>query len=297
MQNTNIIEEKALKKSMIGAFALGVWGVGMALYASSGAIMLDGMFNFVSGIMSYFFIGITRLISGKATRDFPLGYFAFESLFVFIKGAIVLLVIVMAVYSNVKVLLSGGREPALGLMALYVLVAVAGCLLIYSISRAAFRKTGSEILEAETAGWLINAVVSSCIGVALVITMLLKGTALGWIDRYVDQILVIVMSLAFIKDPLVFMKNGLKQLLLASPQEEYIKEYENGILPLKEQFGFRKISIEVLKTGRRMWLTVWFTPETPTINLEEVRKIKKTICEAATDIYENTQTEVILDAG
>jgi len=41
------IEEKALKKSMIGAFILAIWGIAMAAVASSGAIMLDGMFNFI----------------------------------------------------------------------------------------------------------------------------------------------------------------------------------------------------------------------------------------------------------
>jgi predicted Co/Zn/Cd cation transporter (cation efflux family) len=269
----------------------------MAIVASSGAIMLDGMFNFVSGIMSYFFIGITRLVSGNATRDYPLGYFAFESLFVFIKGAIILLLIVMAVYSNLKVLFSGGREPSLGLMSLYVVAAVVGCLVLYMISRAAFKKTGSEILETETSGWLINAIISSCIGVALGITMLLRGTALGWIDRYIDQILVIFMSLVFIRDPLVFMKNGLKQLLLASPQKEYITPYEDRILPLKEQLDAREMSLEVLKTGRRMWVTVWLTPEKNTISMDEIRHIKETIRKTAWEIYENTQTEVILEAG
>ena len=282
---------------MIGAFILGVWGVGMAIVASSGAIMLDGMFNFVSGIMSYFFIGIARLVSGKATRDYPLGYFAYESLFVFIKGAIILLLIVMAVYSNLKVLFSGGREPALGLMSVYVIVAVFGCLMLYVTSRKAFKKTGSEILETETSAWLINAVISSCIGVALVITMLLRGTALGWIDRYIDQILVIFMSLIFIRDPLVFMKNGLKELLLAAPQREYTTLFENSILPLKEQLGVRKISLEIIKTGRRMWVTVWFTPEKNTITMDEIKNIKETICKTAKAVYENIQTEVILETG
>ena len=73
MDNQYRIEEKALKYSMVGAFLLAIWGIIMALIASSNAIMLDGMFNLLSGIMSYFFIEITRLVSGKATRDYPLG--------------------------------------------------------------------------------------------------------------------------------------------------------------------------------------------------------------------------------
>lgn len=146
MNDSILIEEKALKKSMIGAFLLAVWGIVMASISNSGAILLDGMFNLISAIMSYFSIEITRLIAGKETRDFPLGYFALESLFVFVKGASILILILMALYSNVQVLLSGGREPALGLMTIYVAFAVTGCLALYAVTKNSLKKTGSEIL-------------------------------------------------------------------------------------------------------------------------------------------------------
>ena len=297
MDNQNRIEEKALKYSMAGAFLLAIWGIIMAVIASSNAIMLDGMFNLLSGIMSYFFIEITRLVSGKATRDYPLGYFAFESLLVFIKGATILVLIVMAVYSNIKVLLSGGREPALGLMSLYVALAVLGCVVLYAISRSGYKKTGSEILQAETRAWLVNAVISGSIGVALGITVLLQGTSLGWIDRYVDQILVILMSLVFIKDPLVFMKNGLKELLLAAPQTEFAEPFNQKILPLKDQLGAKDLKLEILKTGRRIWVNVFFTPEEETIKMSEFAAVKEKLSETAKEVYENTQIEVFLQAA
>jgi len=87
MKSKITVEEKALKRSMIGAFLLAIWGVAMAWVSDSNAIMLDGMFNLISGIVSFFSIQVTRLVSGKKTREFPLGYYAFESMIVFVKGA------------------------------------------------------------------------------------------------------------------------------------------------------------------------------------------------------------------
>jgi predicted Co/Zn/Cd cation transporter (cation efflux family) len=98
MNQTNLIEEKALKRSMVGALLLAVWGIVMAAVSGSSVILLDGMFNLISGIMSFFSIEITRLISGKGTREFPLGYFAFESLFVLAKGASILVLLLMALF-------------------------------------------------------------------------------------------------------------------------------------------------------------------------------------------------------
>ena len=295
MKKTELVEEKALKTSMVGAFLLAVWGIVMAVVSDSGVIFLDGMFNLISGIMSFFSIEITRLISGKETREYPLGYFAFESLFVLVKGASVLVLILMALYSNIQVLLSGGREPALGLMTIYVILAVIGCTAIYIITRQGQKKTNSDILAAESQAWLVNAVISGSIGVAFGIVMLLQGTAWGWIERYADQVLVIGLCLVVIKDPLVLMKNGLKELLLAAPQKEVSALFEEKILPLKEQLGAQKLALEILKTGRRTWVTVKLDPQDKIINMDEFMKIKRRLSEIACSIYPNSQTEVLLE--
>ena len=280
---------------MVGAFLLAIWGIIMAVVSDSGVILLDGMFNLISGIMSFFSIEISRLISGKETRDYPLGYFAFESLFVLVKGASVLVLILMALYSNIEVLLSGGREPALGLMTIYVILAVIGCIAIYVITHNGQRKTNSDILAAESQAWLVNAVISGSIGIAFGVVMLLQGTAWGWIERYVDQVLVIVLCLVVIKDPLVLMKNGLKELLLAAPQQEFNVLFEDKIMPLKEQLGAQKLALEILKTGRRIWVTVKLDPKEKIINVDEFMKIKRLLSDTASSIYPNSQTEVLLE--
>ena len=172
MDDLRHIEEKSLKRSMIAAFLLAVWGIAMAAVSGSGAVMLDGMYNLISAIMTFFSIEITRLVYGKETKAFPLGYFAFESLFVLVKGASILILVVMAVYDNLSVLLQGGREPALGKMILYVALAVVGCVAAYGLTRKGSKKTGSEILEAEAQAWRLNALVTSGIGIAFVITLL-----------------------------------------------------------------------------------------------------------------------------
>jgi predicted Co/Zn/Cd cation transporter (cation efflux family) len=288
-------EERVLKKSMIGAFLLAVWGIVMAVVSDSGVILLDGMFNLISAVMSFFSIEIIRLVSGKETREYPLGYFAFESLFVFIKGASIMILLLMALYASGRTLLSGGREPELGLMTVYVALAVLGCLVLYFVTKRGYKKTGSDILQAEKKAWLINAIVSGAIGVAFGVTILIRQTPLGWIDRYVDQILVIIFSIVFIKDPLVLMKNGLKELLLAAPQREYAAPFEDKILPLKAELGANNLALEIIKTGRRLWVTIKLDPKEDTINVDEFLKAKEKLNEIAQGVYDNTHIDVILE--
>ena len=289
------MEESVLKKLLVGALLLAVWGIVMAIASDSSVILLDGMFNLITAIMSFFSLEILSLISGKETREYPLGYFAFESLFVLIKGASIMILLLMALYSAIKKLVTGGGEPALGLMMVYVVLAVLGCLVLYILARRGFKKTGSEILEAEKQSWFINMVVSGAIGIAFGVTMLLQQTALGWIAKYVDQILVIIFSIIFFKDPIILMKKGLKELLLAAPQREFAAPFEEKILPLKEELGANKLTLEILKTGRRIWLTVKVDPKEATISVDEFMKVREKISGIAQKVYENTDTEVILE--
>jgi hypothetical protein len=91
------------------------------------------------------------------------------------------------------------------------------------------------------------------------------------------------------------MKNGLKELLLAAPQRDYAAPFEDKILPLNEQLGAKKLGLEILKTGRRIWVTVRLDPKADTINVDEFMKAKKRLSEVAFEVYPNSQTEVLLE--
>jgi len=289
------IEEKALKTSMLGAFILAIWGLLMAALSQSGAVLLDGMYNLISAIMTFFSIGITRLIFGRETREYPLGHFAFESLFVLIKGTAILILVLMALYANIMLLISGGREPALGLLTLYVSLAVIGCFAVYGVLRKSLKRADSDLLRAEAKAWLLNGAVTGAIGIAFVVVLFLQDTAWGWTTRYADQVLVIGMSLLFIKEPLILMRNGLKELLLAAPQETFSQPFIDRILPLKEELGARHLSLEILKTGRRMWVTVFMDPAGDTLQVDAFMALKARLQTLARDIHPNAQIELILD--
>ena len=290
-------EEQALKASLLGALLLAVWGLVMAAFASSGAIMLDGMFNLISAIMTFFSIKVARLVSEPKSRSFPVGYFAFESLFVLVKGASILVLVVMAVAMNVMVLLAGGREPKLGLMTIYVGIAVIGCIILTLITRKAFKQTGLDILKAETNAWMVNAAISSAIGVAFLVTIFLQGTSLGWIDRYMDQILVIVLGMFALRDPAVLIRDGFRELMLAAPADRYVKPLEEKLLPLKEELDLKDIAIEVLKTGRRMWVTIRACPLERHLDLDAFMETRRELKALVLTVYENSDTEIILDCG
>ena len=64
---------------------------------------------------------------------------------------------------------------------------------------------------------------------------------------------------------------------------------------MTEQLGAKKLGLEILKTGRRIWVTVRMDPIENTINVAEFMKVKKQLSEIACGIYPNSQTEVMLE--
>lgn len=60
------LDKKALLISWIVAFILSIWGISMAMYTKSDAIMMDGAFNLLSGFLSI--VGI--VVSGMTARSY-----------------------------------------------------------------------------------------------------------------------------------------------------------------------------------------------------------------------------------
>ncbi len=280
---------------MIGAFVLAAWGIGMASLSASQAIFLDGMFNLISGVLSFISIWVTRLVGQRESREYPLGYFAYESLFIVVKGSSILVLVVMAVTASVRVMLAGGRDPQLGLMTVYVGPAVLACALLTFFTRRGFQRTGSEILHAESEAWLINTVVSAAVGAAFVGAILAEGTSFEWTARYVDQVLVILCSLIFLRDPFMLFRAGFRELMLTAPDRDYVTPIRTAILPFLEEHRVILRDLEVMKMGRKTWVTLRIDVAEDQISIDALMRFKESASRVVEEIHENASSEVILD--
>ncbi len=289
------MERQTLIISMIGAFALAAWGIGMAHVSASQAIFLDGMFNLISGVLSFISIWVTSLVQQRHSREYPLGFFAYESLFIVVKGSSILVLVVMAVTASVQIMLAGGRDPQLGLMTVYVGPAVLGCALLTFITRRGFQRTGSEILHAESEAWLINAVVSAAVGAAFIGAILAEGTRFAWTARYVDQVLVILCSLIFIRDPVILFRAGFRELMLTAPDRDYVSPIRAAVLPFVEEHNVLLRELDVMKMGRKTWVTLFVDTPEDQISIDALMQFKESAKRVVREIHENASVEVILD--
>ncbi|MFC5080079.1 Zinc transporter ZitB [Vibrio thalassae] len=291
---TKITESKALIYSAVGAGILALWGGLMAMISGSSAILLDASFNLLSAVVSFASLRIAKLTESGTSRNYPMGFFAFEPLIVVIKGITILILIAFAVGSNLPVILAGGREPALGLMAIYVFPAVALCALLYWVCHLGHKQSHSDILKAEKNAWLINGIISGAIGVALILVILIQGTSFGWVARYIDQILVVLFSLAFISDPIKLIKNGMRELTLAMPPIEHTKPIYQGLKGLARDYDIEIVDIFISKLGRKTWVSVYVDPKRESMTFKSYERFVDDLRSKVDKPYAMTEVDVIL---
>ncbi|GAL33252.1 cobalt-zinc-cadmium resistance protein [Vibrio maritimus] len=291
---TKITESKALISSAVGAAVLSLWGGIMALISESSAILLDASFNLLSAAVSYASLWIAKLTQTGRTRHYPIGFFAFEPLIVVIKGITILILIAFAVGSNIPVILAGGREPALGLMAIYVFPAVALCALLYWVCHVGHKQSHSDILKAEKNAWFINGVISGAIGVALVLVIAIQETSFGWVGRYIDQILVVLFSLAFISDPIKLVKNGMRELTMATPPIEHTKPIYRSLKGLAQEYEIEIVDIFIAKLGRKTWVSVYVDPKRESMTFKSYERFVEDLRTKVDKPYTLTEVDVIL---
>ncbi len=283
------IERIGIGISVLGATIMAIFGLIMAYLTESDAILLDGMFNLFSVVLSTGSLIISMFVTKGYTKHHPLGFYAYESFIIFIKGLFILGLVVMSLYSNITVLLSGGRVPNIVGMLSYSIPALFINILTLLACYFTYKKANTELLFAEFSAWKLNTLITGVIAVSLVIVFFLKDTSLGWIDRYIDQILVIVLCILTIMDPIYLITNSFKELMLRSVNNESTEHINSLIKQQFESDSFNLEDIYVLKLGRAMWITIDLSILDKNLSLEKYINFQNDIKEMFTQKYSNTE--------
>lgn len=249
-------EKKFLLISTVGSLLIGSLGVTLSFFASSQAILLDGLFNLVYFVACLLTIKVAQLIKRGDTEAFPFGYAYFEPLINGAKGALVLGVTIIAFIGSVETLLSGGSEIAAGIAILYGGLATAACWFLAMVTYKGSKRTRSPLVQADAANWLINAAISSAVLIAFIIVFLAQGTAFEAFSPYIDPLLVIVIVMISVSVPIKMAWNSVLELLDRSPPAEIIGQLRKTLEDELVDLPVQMLHLRVTQAGRTRMLLV-----------------------------------------
>ena len=269
------IEKRALSVSMFGSIFFVIAECLMALVTGSQSILMDAFYGAADLIMILVSIRIVPLLYRPSTEKHPFGFSQVESIFITIKGSMLTAVTVGLVMNNIQIILNGGNHIAFSHVAIFELVAGVICGgILFSLIKLN-KKLDSMIVHMEINAWIIDTVASFGLAVAFVFPAVIHTDWMVWFTPYLDQVVAITLSALILPVPIKTVLSGLRDVFLLAPDEESvsrIKEIGENIL---SQYHFEQTVYDVIKTGRKIWISIYFKSPTDTISVSLIIKAHK----------------------
>jgi cation diffusion facilitator family transporter len=230
-----------------------VWGI----LSGSSMIVFDGVYSFVSIGLSVLAVLALRFSRRGADERFPWGRDAAEPLVVVIKAATLGALCAYAAVGGILDIVNGGREIAVGSAVVYAAVATLGGLTVGLVLRRAIRD-GSDLVRAEAAEWLGDALLSVGVLVGFLVAYALVAADRADLAAYVDPAMVTLASLAFLWVPIKLIVSGLREILSMAPEAEVMDQLRACVRTIQERYGLTESFLRASKVGNRMDIEIDF---------------------------------------
>jgi len=270
-------ERRALILSALGALIMAALGFGFAFLTGSEALMLDGLFSLLGFAMTLGAIRISRLVYEPGTLQFQFGFAGFEPLFNIVKGMIIVFISILAAYSSIIAIRSGGREIEISWALVYAGIVTVGSIIVYILLARAARKTQSPLLVVDAKNWLIDGAITAAVLVGFLVIYFVRDTQWAWIVPYADPMVVLLLVVISLPVPYLIIKGSLKELLLGAPDIPLQNTLLEKLCLILGQQAYLKGGTRLAKTGRMVYLYVFILlddrqPDPGIVKQDELRR-------------------------
>lgn len=286
-------EKSAMSVSLYGNMIFVIIELIMAVYTSSQAVLLDAVYDGVEFVMLLPSIFLIPLLYKPSNEKHPFGFMQIESMFVVVKGATMTAVTIGLIVNNIEIMLHGGRTVSFGTVAWFELIACIVGILVSVYLRQKNKIMNSPLVEMEMNGWRIDSTASLGMAMAFFAPLILPFGPLEGLIPYLDQIVTIILSLFMIPTPIKAVITGLRDLFLIPPEEETIEEIKQTVGPILEAYGYRKLHYDIVRTGRKIWISVYITFDQDEVSLRRFKIVQNFCIQALAAVYSDFYFELL----
>jgi len=290
-------EQLILKISLYAGMVFVLVEIGMSLWSHSQAILMDAVFDAAELIVIGLSLFLTPLFYQPVSEDKPYGYGQFESVFIIVKGFMLLSVTIGLIISNVQIMLDGGRHLDHRFISVLEFTLALGSGVVLLMMHFCRKKVSSPTVEAEIYGWKVDFTCSVGIGAAFFVQDLLLETPLAAMAPYFDQLVAVVIAACMLPQPLHMIFDAIRNLFLFSPGEEITHKVKTVSHRIVEDYGYTVNFCDVLITGRRMWVSIYFTPGGDVLSMRMLSEMSEQIEAALSEEFEDFSLELIPRSG
>lgn len=287
-------EKQALWLSLTAGIAFAAAEFGFAIFTHSQSVLMDAVYDTTELIFIVLILYMTPLFYKPISEDRPYGYFQLESIFLIIKGFMMLSVTFGVSADVIHSALSGGNPVNEWLISLFQLVLGLASVFIYLIMRKINSMLSSPTVETELLEWKLDIYYSVGLSLAFFASTFLKKTSLAFLAPYVDPFVAVAVMAMMLPENVKMLWGAMRDVFLFAPDDETV-EIIKGICNEKmEEERISPVYVDVTKTGRRVWVAVYFDTQASTLSVRGLRRVTDNITCELRKTYENCVCELIL---
>ncbi len=286
-------EKKILKISFFAGLLFAVAELIFALYSHSQSSLMDAVYDSTELIFIALILFLTPLFHMPISEKYPYGFYQVESIFLIIKGFMMVAVTFGVALDVVQTAFSGGNIVDGEMVSAFQLILGLGCVVVYIIMRHFNKHLNSPTVDAEILGWRLDVWYSLGMSIAFFGSTFLVKTPLAPLSPYFDPLVAVIIIVGMLPETVKMLWSAIRDVFLVSPEEslENIKEISGGIL---EKYSLKPVFYDVLRTGRHLWVSVYVSVDSELLRVECFKQAQDEVKSAVREQYDDCSCELIL---
>ncbi|MCC5891859.1 cation transporter [Exiguobacterium sp.] len=249
------LERFVLRVSVFASLFFAIAGILVGLWLSSSFILFDGVYSFLSVIMSWISLraGVFML---TADKRFPFGKSTIEPFIILFQYGVLLFVIVNAFLGAIEDIRAGGNDLVLGGALAYLTVSGLITYAIFRYLKSFQLKANSGLVTAEVVQWRLSAILTFSALVGYLIAQILVWLSFDAIAPYIDPLMLMLITLWLVRTPLVEMWTAIKELIDMDTETPYSKQIRLTVLQIAHRYEVDKTYVRTTKSGNVLFLEI-----------------------------------------
>lgn len=287
-------EKTILRLSFAAGLAFALAELIFAIYSHSQSALTDAVYDASELVFIALLLFLTPLFHKPVSEKHPYGYFQVESIFLIVKGVMMLSVTLGVGVEVIESALSGGNPVDDLQVSLFQLCLGAASVVIYIIMRGVNKNSSSPTVEAELLGWRLDIGYSLGMSLAFFASSFLVKTPLAFIAPYFDQIIAVLVMVFMLPESVKMLWSSVRDIFLFSPDEELVEQIKQTCTESLEHYAFSPVFFDITRTGRHLWVAVYFKVSSATLAVEQLKKATEEVNQKISSQLEECTCELIL---
>lgn len=265
-----------------------------AIFSHSQSALTDAVYDASELVFIALLLFLTPLFYQPVSEKHPYGFFQVESIFVIIKGVMMLSVTMGVSVDVIESAINGGNHVNPTYIVIFQLILGIASLIIYIMMKLKNKHLCSPTIDAELLGWKVDIYYSLGMALAFFVSKYLVYTPFAFVSPYFDQLVAVIIMVMMLPESIKVLWNAIKELFLFAPDEEITNEIKELSVPILAKYDFTPVFYDITKTGRHLWVAIYFRIDEEMLEVAKLREAVTLINEKAQKLYQESTCELIL---